>query len=371
MNDLRELARRPTPWLARAASEGDIVLSSRVRLARNLAGKVFPHAVGPVQLRAQLDETLAALAGLPELAGSRLWRMEELDELERRFLLERHLISVDLVRNLPGRAVLASPDESEGIMLHEEDHLRLQTFAAGLDPQAALERASRLAAALARNLTFAWSPRLGYLTACPTNVGTGLRASLLVHLPGLALTGDIEKVLNSLRRLDLTVRGFYGEGSGVMGSLYQISNSITLGCEESAIVTDLLAHGRKVIACERAAREAVLARDRVRLSDRAWRAHGVLRHARLLATREAFELLSDMRLGVSLGFLQGVDESLLNMLLMNVQSAHLQVACGRAMNAPERDEARAAYVRGELSRHSPHEPRSDPQPDRNDRKDDR
>jgi protein arginine kinase len=371
MSFLRELARRPTPWLTQGGSDGDIVLSSRVRLARNLAGKVFPHAVAAAELRLQLEETLAAVAGLPELAGSQLWRMEELDELERRFLLERHLISVDLVRNLPGRAVLASADESEGIMLHEEDHLRLQSFAAGLDPKAALRRVERLVAALARNLTFAWSPRLGYLTACPTNVGTGMRASLLVHLPGLTLTGDIEKVLNSLRRLNLTVRGFYGEGSGVMGSLYQISNSITLGCQEAAIVADLLAHGRKVIACERAARGAALERDRVRLADRAWRAHALLAQARLLSTREAFDLLSDLRLGASLGLLQGVDESLLNVLLMNVQSAHLQVAHGRAMTAAERDEARATYVRGELSRHSPHEPKSDPMSDRNDRKDDR
>jgi protein arginine kinase len=180
-------------------------------------------------------------------------------------------------------------------------------------------------------------------------VGTGMRASILLHLPGLAHTGDIDRVLNSLRRLNYTVRGFYGEGSGVIGALFQVSNSVTLGNSERGIVDDLLRHTSKVIDCERQAREALLAKGLRALEDRVWRAYGILRHSRLLSTKEAFERLSDVRLGTSLGLLPGVDESVLNMLLINVQGAHLQIAAGRGLDMQERDETRAEYVREQLT----------------------
>ena len=180
-------------------------------------------------------------------------------------------------------------------------------------------------------------------------MGTGLRASVLLHLPGLAQTGDIERVLNSLRRLNYTVRGFYGEGSGVIGSLYQVSNSATLGPTEADIVEELLRHARQVIAKERAARKHLMESDGVRLADRVWRAYGALSHARLLSTKEAFERLSDVRLGSGLGILPGVDESMLNMLLISVQSAHLQIVAEAELDAAARDEVRARYVRDQLA----------------------
>lgn len=350
MSALQQMARRAAPWLGGDAPQRDIVLSSRVRLARNVEGWRFTHSNGDAQLRELRDELVELLVELPSLAGARGYDMERLSELERRFLLERHLVSVDLLRHANGRGVVVDGAESLGVMVNEEDHLRVQAFCAGLDPGRALRAALGLASELQEELPLAFSERLGYLTACPTNVGTGLRASILVHLPALGITGDMERVLNGLRRLNFTVRGFYGEGSGAMGSLFQVSNSVTLGPSEEEIVAELLEHTGQVIACERAAREALHGARRASLEDRAWRAWGQLRHARLLPTREAFELLGDVRLGTTMGILPALDEAQLNVLLMGVQSAHLQVAAGAAMDAGERDAARARYLRGWFAR---------------------
>jgi len=327
------------------APERGIVVSSRIRLARNIAGEVFPHMLEEDALRTLRGSVLEAAQGCPSLAGGPVWSMEALEELERRFLLERHLVSMELVREPMGRGLLVSQDEACGLMVNEEDHLRLQAFGSGLDPLSILDRALRLAGELEERLAFARSSRLGNLTACPTNVGTGLRASILVHLPGLVLTRDIEKVLNSLRVLNYTVRGFYGEGSGVMGSLFQISNTATLGVSEVQIVDDLLHHVRKVIAVEREARAVLLERERSRLEDRVWRAWGILVNARLLGTREAFELLGEVRLGTSIQLLPRLDESILETLLVTIQGAHLQIAEGRSLEPAERDAARAETIR--------------------------
>jgi protein arginine kinase len=345
---LVEMAGRPARWLVQSAAERDIVLSSRVRLARNVEGHSFPHLLSEDALRGLRSRILEAVQACPQLEGAGVWGLEELEELERRFLLERHLVSLELVENPMGRAVAVAADEAAGVMVNEEDHLRLQAFGPGLCCEATLERALGLAQEVEEKIPYSRSPRLGYLTACPTNVGTGLRASILVHLPGLILTKDVERVLNSLRVLNYTVRGFYGEGSGVMGALFQISNSATLGLGEAEIVDDLLHHVRKVISVEREARAVLLRRERARMEDRVWRAWGLLHSARLLSTREAFDLLGDVRLGTSLRLLPGLDESVLSALLMGIQGAHRQVVAGRPLSAAERDEERAAFVRRRL-----------------------
>jgi len=351
VSELRALADRAAPWLLESgAPDADIVLSSRVRLARNVTGWRFPHAVDADELCRLREDLVESVRRATPEACTRVHCMEDLEEIERRFLLERHLISSDLVRHVLGRGLLATEDESLGMMLNEEDHVRLQVFAAGLGPERALERAVAGLRSISEDVAFAEDDALGYLTACPTNVGTGLRASILVHLPALAITEDADRVLNGLRRLNYTVRGFYGEGSGVMGALFQVSNTVTLGRTEDEIVEELLVHVRKVIECEREARTALMERDRVRIEDRVWRAWALLTQARLLTTREAFELLSDLRLGCGLGILPPLDPSVSNHLLTCVQSAHLQVAAGQAMEAPERDEARARFVREQLGR---------------------
>jgi protein arginine kinase len=346
--ELRDLARRGAPWLCGDAPSRHIVLSSRVRFARTLAHQRFPHHTPADELCVLREKVLRELGEVAGLQTARVMHMEDLEDLERRFLLERHLISMDLVQFVLGRSLVLAENEGDGMMLNEEDHVRLQVFEPGLNLDRALRRATEMVEALESRVEFAQDADLGYLTACPTNVGTGLRASLLVHLPGLVLTNDVDRVLHGLRRLDLTVRGFYGEGSGALGAQFQISNSATLGRREAEIVEDLAVHVVEVIRCEQRAREALQDRDRARLEDRVWRAWATLHHARLLTTREAFESLGDLRLGSGLGILPLLDESSLNTLLLNVQAAHLQVAHGRTMESEERDATRAEYVREQL-----------------------
>lgn len=349
MSELRDFARRTPAWLGPGGPESDIVLSSRVRLARNVRGWTFPHTTDADRLCTLRDEVFGAVLKEGPLSPARRLQMEDLEELELGFLRERNLISTHLTRFVLGRGLLVLEDESGGMMVNEEDHLRIQTLAAGLDPSGCLGRAARIASCAEPELGFAFDDRLGYLTACPTNVGTGMRASALMHLPALVLTGDLDRVLRSLQRLDFAVRGTYGEGSDAMGALFQISNAATLGRSEEQIVEELFLHAGKVAGCERQAREALLGRDRVRLEDRVWRAWGRLTHARLLSTREALDALSDLRLGSALGLLPGVAEPVVSALFLDIQGAHLQVKEGRQMEAPERDELRATLIRQRLA----------------------
>jgi protein arginine kinase len=349
MSELREFALRRPAWLRRPSADPDIVISSRVRLARNISGWTFPHATDADRLCQLRDEVFREVRRGGPLASARGLLMEDLKELELSFLRERNLISADLARYVLGRGLLLPEDESCGLMVNEEDHLRIQALAPGLDPSGCLGRASQIASALESGLGFAFDEHLGYLTACPTNVGTGMRASTLMHLPALVLTGELDRVLNSLRRLVFVVRGTYGVGSGAMGALFQISNAATLGRTEEQIVDELLVHATKVVDCERQARRALLKRDRVRLEDRLWRSRGRLTHARLLSTREALDALSDLRLGSAVEILSGVDENLVNALFLDIQGAHLQISTGRSMGAPERDELRATLIRQRLA----------------------
>ena len=344
-----EWARRVAPWWEEDAPYGDVVLSSRVRLARNLHGRRFPHRLGEDELRRLREEIHDASLLCPSLQQARWWPLEELEELQRRFLLERHLISHELVEGAMGRGLLLVRDEAHGVMVHEEDHLRIQAFGAGLKIRETYEMAKRSSDELGESLKFARSPRLGWITACPSNLGTGLRASVLLHLPGLMLTGDLEKVLTSLRVLHVTVRGFWGEGTPAPGALFQVSNAVTMGLSETQILDDLLHHVRKVISVEKEARSVLLRQQAVALNDRVWRAWGILTNARRLNTREAFELLGEVRLGTSLDLLPGVDETALRSLLVITQAAHLQLAEGRELDARRRDEIRARRVREVLT----------------------
>jgi protein arginine kinase len=349
VSELRDFARRTPAWLREPGTEPDVVLSSRVRLARNVRGWTFPHTTDADRLCRLRDEVSEAVLTEGPLTSARRLQMEDLDELELDFLRERNLISSHLTQFILGRGLLVLEDESGGVMVNEEDHLRIQALAPGLDPSGCLGRASRIAAAAEPGLGFAFDDRLGYLTACPTNVGTGMRASALMHLPGLVHSGEFQRILNGLHRLDFAVRGTYGEGTDAMGALFQISNSATLGRSEEQIVEELFLHAGKVAECERRAREALLTCDRVRLEDRVWRARGRLTHARLLSTREALDALSDLRLGSALGLVTGVDELGISALLLDIQAAHLQVSTGRSLEAPERDEIRATLIRQRLA----------------------
>jgi protein arginine kinase len=349
MSALKTLIEKPALWLSGEADESEMVLSSRVRLARNLDKRPFTHGATASVLKEIQEESKAALAECPSLGGALVIDMEETPESDRMLLAERRLVSGEMVKSYLHRSLIVLPDEQLGVMVNEEDHLRIQSIDPGLSLGRAFERINALDSEIDSKLCCAYSEELGYLTACPTNVGTGLRVSAMVHLPGLVHNKDIGQVLDGLRNIRLTVRGTHGEGSDIVGNFFQISNSITLGLSEEDTVKNLEGHVRKVLEFEQKARGAILKKARSLLEDKIWRAYGILKTARLLTSKEAMGLLSAVRLGLGLGMIRDVHISVLNELFIMIQPMHLQKLHGAAMKAEERDKARADYVRGRLN----------------------
>ncbi len=340
-------------WLDASGPESHLVLSTRVRLARNLRGRPFPVRSGVAEREAVLGEILAAAEATRPLQSGAVFRLDRLGHDERVQLHERHLVSRELA-GLEGEqavrpaAALVSAGPV-GVMVNEEDHLRLQGLVSGLALEAAYREVDRLDTELGQRLPYAFHPEFGYLTSCPTNVGTGLRASVLIHLPGLVLTKEITKVLQGLGQVGLTFRGLYGEGSEVVGNLFQLSNQTTLGRTERELLDHLGKMVRQVIAYEEEAR-AVLLRDAPSvIEDKVWRAYGLLRHARSLSFEEAMNLLSGVRLGVGTGLIREMGLYALNKLLIHTQPAHLAAQAGLALGDAELPRRRAAYVRGVLA----------------------
>jgi len=347
--NLDDLIGQSGEWLRGAGPESDIVISSRVRLARNLANFPFLTRASEEQ-RAEIHESLKrALTrlGLTE-NGHCYVNLADTSEMTSRFLLERHLISRELANGQGGRGVLFNRSEMLALMVNEEDHLRMQAIRAGFQAAEAYEEVRSIDERLDQALEFAFSERFGYLTACPTNVGTGMRASVMLHLPALVFTKQIDKVFASVTKINLAVRGFYGEGTQASGDFYQISNQVTLGISEDEIL-DLLARVvPRIVTYEREVRDHLLSRDRLRLEDRIWRAYGTLGSARSITSEETMDLLSSVRLGVNLGLLQNVPIETVNELFILTQPAHLQRLEKRDLDAAERDATRAEFIRRQL-----------------------
>ncbi len=348
--DLEALPDLGLSWMEGSGEHADIVLSTRVRLARNLQG----HAFGP---RARVNDREAVL-GQMRKAMNRVEMLQpglhvdlpEVDSLSRRVLLERRIVTRDLLGEgaegpVRGTAVVISGREPVNVLVNEEDHLRLQAFMPGLQLRGTWGLVDRLDEEMGGQLPYAFHPSFGFLTSCPTNVGTGLRASVLVHLPGLVLTKEISRVLHSLGQVGLTFRGLYGEGSEVVGNFFQVSNQTTLGKTEDDLVDHLDHMVRQVIRHELQARQVLLRDARAVTEDKVWRAYGLLRYARTLSFDELMNLLSGVRLGMSLQLLPGIRVYTLNKLMIFTQSAHLNQAAGRDLTPVEQDAHRAAYVR--------------------------
>lgn len=334
-------------WVKEKGPDQDIVLSSRIRLARNISGYPFPHIASDEALKyitRTVEEALRLQPGL-RLA---LYDLAITPPLDRQVMVEKHLASPDLVKEAKGRAIALNAEETVSVMVNEEDHLRIQSILPGFQLQPALEMADRVDDALESSLGWAFCEDMGYLTACPTNAGTGLRASVMVHLPALVLTDNVGQVLQAVSQLGLAVRGLFGEGTAASGSVYQISNQITLGLKEDEIVSNLSGVVQQIIGHERAARKALVDQVRVQVDDRAHRALGILSHAQILSTQEAAKLLSELRLGIDVGLIKGIDPSIYNELLVVIQPGFLQKVMGRDMNPQERDVARATLVRERL-----------------------
>ena len=347
--NLDELIGQSGEWLRGSGPESDIVISSRVRLARNLGRFPFLTRADAGQ-REEIHESIrTALArmGLAE-NGHCYVDLDETTELTNRFLLERHLISRELANGTGGRGVLFNRSEMLAVMVNEEDHLRIQAIRAGFEVEQAFDEISAIDDALDNDLEFAFSREFGYLTACPTNVGTGMRASVMLHLPALVFTKQVDKVFASVTKINLAVRGFYGEGTQASGDFYQISNQITLGISEREILDLLSRVVPKIVTYEREVRDHLLSKDRLSLEDRVWRAFGVLKTARSISSEETMDLLSSVRLGVNLGLLENVDIATVNELFILTQPAHLQRLEKRDLAPEERDATRAEFIRRQL-----------------------
>jgi len=339
-------------WLRGAGPNSDIVISSRVRLARNLAG--FPF-VGRSNRRQRHEVLTAARDHInsKRVADNILWvELSDSTPLDRQLLVERHLISKqhgDDGNDTP-RAVAVGSDETFAIMVNEEDHLRMQVLRSGMQLGEAWDQINRIDDVLEEKLDFAFSKRFGYLTACPTNVGTGIRVSVMLHLPALKLTGEIEKVRRAARDMHLAVRGLFGEGSEAVGDLYQVSNQTTLGRGEQEILADFSnTVVPQIIAYEQQARQALLRQRLEQLDDKVWRAWAILTHARVLTSEEVLQLLSHLRLGVNLGRIDNIDLRTLNELFLLTQPAHLQKIAGESMEPAARRSARANLIRRQIA----------------------
>lgn len=339
---------RPSPWLNGEGPFAGIVLSTRIRLARNLSGVPFTHRARDEQLMGVLTNVESAVRSSPAFARPISLHMSDMSALERQVLVERHLVSHELGDGTRPRGIAIAADERVSVMINEEDHLRLQVMAPGLQPAEAWTMADAADDDLGRSLDYAFSDEIGYLTSCPTNAGTGLRASVLIHLPALVLLKDIHQVLKSVMQVGLNVRGLYGEHSDVMGNLFQVSNQTTLGVSERDSIESLERVTRRIIDMEERARERMIRDARIQLEDKVWRGYGELRYCRSISSREVIELCSVVRMGAALGFAGLCPLRVLNELLILTQPAHLQRKFGSEMTPAERNVYRAQLVRERL-----------------------
>lgn len=337
-----------TPWMKGGDPEGDIVLSSRIRLARNLDCLPFPNRATAEQLAAVTTQVRNSVPDL-SLADKHQYifvEMDQLSPLERNMLVEKHVVSPNLAEHPSGGALIVRDDAAVSIMINEEDHLRIQCLVPGLNLDDALEAANRVDDVLEAKHTFAYQGQVGYLTACPTNVGTGLRASVMVHLPALVLAKQINRLIAAVTQLGLTVRGLYGEGTEAIGNIFQISNQLTMGHHEEEIVEMLAGIAKQVVEQERSARQALMTGSREVLADRIWRAYGILRYARSISGQEALTLLSAVRLGIDLAIITDIPAATFNELLVSTRPNFLQKISGRTdSDASERDRLRAQLIR--------------------------
>ncbi|HBM76407.1 MAG TPA: protein arginine kinase [Clostridiaceae bacterium] len=337
-------------WITTKGPESDIVLSSRIRLARNIKGYHFPHIMSVDEAKKVIKEcSNSIMEKSPVLAKDfHVIEMDKLSPIERSAMVEEHLISTGLAENYPKSAVLLNTDSTVSIMINEEDHIRLQVIYPGLQLKEAYEYASKLDDVIEESVDYAFDQRMGYLTACPTNIGTGIRASVMLHLPALTVTGNINGVLNAVAQVGLTIRGIYGEGSNVQGNIYQISNQVTLGLSEEEVISNLMAVTKQIVDNEKAAIEKLKESNIMQLEDTVYRSLGILKNARLLSSNECLNLISNIRLGVGMGIITDIDSTLLNEIMISIQPATLVKREGKELDSASRDIKRAEYVRERL-----------------------
>lgn len=349
LRNIDELFASPSPWLQGEGPHAEMVLSTRIRLARNLRDVPFTHRAREEQLQGVLASVSSAAQASKAFRDGLLLRMNDVTPIDRQVLVERHLVSHELGDGARPRGILVAPDARLSVMINEEDHLRLQALTPGFQLSEAWALADAADDELDQSLEFAFSDEIGYLTSCPTNAGTGLRASVLIHLPALVLLEEIQRVLKSIMQVGLNVRGLYGEHSEVMGNLFQISNQTTLGRSERDSIESLERVTRQIIETEERARERMMRDARVQIEDKVWRAYGTLRYCRSIRASDVINLCSAVRLGVAMGIEGLCPLRCLNELLVLTQPAHLERLRGGELTPADRNIVRAELVRERLA----------------------
>jgi len=347
--EISDLTHTSGEWLRGTGPESDIVMSSRIRLARNLAQFPFLSRADD-SVRAEIERTLRKQVSHLAVSGHLTYLdVNTLEGLDRQFLVERQLISRELAESHGSRGVGITDEENVSLMVNEEDHLRIQVLHSGFDLDACWDKINRIDDLLEEKVTYAFSQQWGYLTACPTNVGTGIRVSVLLHLPALVITKEIQKVFTALQKISLAVRGLYGEGSQAMGDFYQISNQVTLGKSEEQLLKNLRDVIPSIISYERKVRQALVKENRQRLHDQVSRAYGILKTAQTISSEETMHLLSSVRMGINLGLIEDLPIPTVNELFIHTQPAHLQKLRKTHLESGERNVARASYLRQRLT----------------------
>jgi protein arginine kinase len=342
-------------WMNGNGPESDIVFSSRIRLARNISGFLFPSRANNDQKNNILRKVKETYSSVDVLKEGIFTNIDELSSIDRQFLLERHIISQEHMIPGKGKGLLVTKDEGISFMINEEDHLRIQVITSGFDLKKCWEQLNDIDNALSKKLSFCFSYDLGYLTSCPTNVGTALRASCMLHLPALILTKRINKILELLARISFTTRGLFGEGTQALGDFFQISNQASLGLSEEELIDNLVGVVNQVKEQEIDARNTLLKKHKIKLEDSVWRALGILRNCRLINSKEALSHLSILSLGLDLGIIkntylssEGEVRKLINSLFILIQPAHLQKIEAKSLDENKRDYVRAEILRKKL-----------------------
>jgi protein arginine kinase len=348
MQDLHTFLSPPVETARRHGPHDRIVMSSRVRLARNLKDAAFPGWAKKPERVKVLETIRPAVESLPEMKDSFSEAMDNLGPLDKQILVERHLISREHAAKSGGSGLVLNHEETFCVMINEEDHLRMQALRPGLQLRQAWNAVDCLDSELEKKLDYAFNDELGYLTACPTNLGTGIRVSAMLHLPGLVLGEQINPIIQSVNKLSLAVRGLYGEGTEALGNVFQVSNQMTLGENEASIVERLEKVLSQIIEHEENARQTLLEKKPKTVYNHIGRAYGILANAHSISSKEAMNLLSLMRLGVDMGLFPGVERSLVDELFLTTQPAHLQKQLSDKLSAEERDLIRADMVRERL-----------------------
>lgn len=353
MNIQDVINKNTSKWMESSGPYSDLVISSRVRLARNLKEINFPHQLSEDEAREVVTKAAKAIESQEHEWANKLlfYELENVSKLDRQILVERYLVSPHFIEQKIPQGFIINQDDSISIMVNEEDHLRIQCLYPGLQLEEAWETADQIDDFLESKLDYAFREELGYLTVCPTNVGTGLRASVMLHLSGLVLTGQASRIFSALSQIGLTVRGIYGEGTEAKGNLFQVSNQITLGIDEQEIINNLQAVTKQLIEQENQARNFLLQESEKKLEDRVQRALGLLSYARVISSNEAIHLLSEVRLGVDLELIKGVNRKTLTELMVLTSPGYLQKNSDGVLKPEERDIKRATVIRERIGGH--------------------